>query len=472
MEGLNGMKNFSVCVKKMSFIVIFIFLILSSGYSTVFAAEPQLCVSPQKVEISEAGKEITVEINVENIINLYGVDVRISFDPSVVEVKDALENSPGTQIEQGEVFLNQNFFSLNTVDNDNGNIQFVQVGITGFTGNGTVAKITFVAKKKGSTVLDFTQVFLSDEEGQAIIAPVKGGTLVVGGADQPDLPSDGTSNEVPEPSPGQEQDDKLGTGNEVPEPSPEQEQGDKLETGNKGNTGNNTSSNQGINTGGKTGSNTRSKTENGTGSNNASNPGTGTENNTEIIKAGTNLNDMKDHWAENSVEKLVTMGIVNGYEDSTFKPEAKVTRAEFVKMVVLASGVLDRPASVTVNFSDSSKIPMWAESFFRAAAGNGLIKGDNENRVLPGKQLTRAELAAIIVRAAGLEQEAQNYKLDLSFKDKGALPSWARGYIGVAVQQGIVSGFPDNTFRYDAVATRAQAAVMIDRLIEKLHSPQ
>jgi hypothetical protein len=436
----NEMKTLANWKKKYILSMIIGILTLAFSSVNVFGAAPQVVINPQKVEINEAGQEAVVTIDLKGMVDLYGFDVKISYDPSVLEVKDALENDPGIQIEPGAALLNL-FWTLNTVDNEKGTIQFVQVGTAGFTGDGTAAKITFAAKKKGSTIINFNDVFLSDAEGQAIIASLNGGVVSVGGVGQGDEPPTGTSNEVPS--------------------SPqESNQGGNQGTGNENSTGNNTGSKPESGTPGTGGGTDTGKNEGGK-------PETGS-----VINPVSGLIDIKGHWAENSIEKLFQMGILNGYEDKTFKPAGKVTRAEFLKMAVLAGGFLGKASSDTSSFSDYKQIPAWAIPFFRAALGTGLIKGDGDNCLAPTKQITRAELAAVIVRAAGLEQEAREYKGDLSFQDQDKIPAWARGYIGVAVEQGILNGFPDKTFKYDNVATRAETAVMIDRLVEKLRGAQ
>ena len=54
------------------------------------------------------------------------------------------------------------------------------------------------------------------------------------------------------------------------------------------------------------------------------------------------LNDINGHWAEGEIRDLVNKGIINGYEDSTFKPDNEITRAEFVSIINKALGLTDR----------------------------------------------------------------------------------------------------------------------------------
>ena len=55
-----------------------------------------------------------------------------------------------------------------------------------------------------------------------------------------------------------------------------------------------------------------------------------------VFAAQSDLSDVKGHWAEQSIEKAIANGWVNGYPDKSFKPDGTITRAEFVKMLMAA----------------------------------------------------------------------------------------------------------------------------------------
>jgi hypothetical protein len=165
-----------------------------------------------------------------------------------------------------------------------------------------------------------------------------------------------------------------------------------------------------------------------------------------------------DHWAYSYVESLVEKGVINGYPDGTFKPQKTVTRAEFAKMIVLARGWPLLSISQT-SFSDVST-DYWGHQYIETARFYRAIKGYPDGSFRPGAKIKRSEIATIIVRAG-------EFEINISGSKFSDLPSshWAYNYILTARNQQIVSGYPDGTFRPEGYATRAEAATMIERML-------
>jgi|DewCreStandDraft_2_1066082.scaffolds.fasta_scaffold00397_40 hypothetical protein len=100
----------------------------------------------------------------------------------------------------------------------------------------------------------------------------------------------------------------------------------------------------------------------------------------------------------------------------------------------------------------------------------GLISGYPDGTFRPRQQVTRAELAAVVLRALGLEGEAlAKQDAALPFGDAAGIQAWARGYVAVAVERKILLPYPDQTIRAHVPATRADVAVAVDHLMEKLN---
>ncbi|HHX27974.1 MAG TPA: hypothetical protein GX716_03075 [Firmicutes bacterium] len=173
------------------------------------------------------------------------------------------------------------------------------------------------------------------------------------------------------------------------------------------------------------------------------------------------LNDIPGHWAEKYILRLVSLGVVGGYEDGSYRPEAGITRQEFAKMVVLAAG-LEADAEPELTFADAGEIAGWARGYVSAAVNAGIITGVGDNRFAPADPVTRAQAATMIIRALGIEASGTPE----AFADGDAIPEWALSSIQAAVEKAIIDGFEDNTFRPDLNATRAQAAKMLSRLTE------
>ncbi len=173
------------------------------------------------------------------------------------------------------------------------------------------------------------------------------------------------------------------------------------------------------------------------------------------------VKDISGHWAEFNIQKGLEKGITNGYRDGTFKPDRTVTRSEFCKLVVLALGY--KPVSSPhLSFKDRGSIPDWAEGYIARAVDKGLIDGYTDDTFRPNRQITREEMAVILIRAAGLEDEADDARNDgLDFRDAAQVQKWARGAVVIAVEKEIISGYPNDNFGPGRHASRAEAVTML-----------
>jgi len=172
------------------------------------------------------------------------------------------------------------------------------------------------------------------------------------------------------------------------------------------------------------------------------------------------------HWAANVIKELCQKGIIGGYPDGTFKPGNDITRAEFTKIIVKALGLAEEnPAAPT--FKDVAPGD-WYFGVVEAAAKAGLVKGYEKGEFRPNAKITRQEIAAILVRALGKQDAAAaSANAKTAFKDDQSIASWARGSVVVAVQEGLIKGYPDGTFGPKKNATRAETCAMVSRFLEK-----
>ncbi len=183
---------------------------------------------------------------------------------------------------------------------------------------------------------------------------------------------------------------------------------------------------------------------------------------TKILPPPCVFNDLtKEHWAYECIITLCRKGIVGGYPDKTFRPGRNITRAEFTKLLVGTLGLAkDTPAQPT--FEDV-KPADWYYECVETAAKAGLIRG-YKGKFRPNDFITRQEMTAIMIRAMGKESEAlakAQEKIDMT--DEAQISSWARGCVVLAVESGLIVGYPDKTFGPGKNTTRAEAAVIICR---------
>jgi heme-binding NEAT domain protein len=191
-------------------------------------------------------------------------------------------------------------------------------------------------------------------------------------------------------------------------------------------------------------------------SNSDNDEGSTTQPQTSVFK------DVAKHWAASSIEKATKLGIAKGYQDGTFRPNGNVTRAEFATFI---SRALKLPTgSSQREFSDTVNTQAWAKPYIAQVVEAGLVFGYSDQTFKPERAITRAELAVIIARAAGLNTTTTGQKL--TFKDSNDVPSWAVNAISAAVEAGLIQGKTGNQFDPNGQATRAEALTMIMRLLD------
>lgn len=179
----------------------------------------------------------------------------------------------------------------------------------------------------------------------------------------------------------------------------------------------------------------------------------------EQLPPGQNFSDVPDsYWARAAILEMSAKGYISGYKDGTFRPDEKISRAEFVTILVrslhLQAGTNGRV------FSDTSN--HWAKDSIATAAGLNICAGYADGSFKPDALISREEMAVMVIKAAAMEQASG----ETNFADNSRISGWAKGSILAVVNQHIMNGYPDNTFRPKANASRAEAVVVIKALLK------
>ena len=177
--------------------------------------------------------------------------------------------------------------------------------------------------------------------------------------------------------------------------------------------------------------------------------------------------DMVSHWADVTIGKLIELGVINGYGDGTFRPDNTITRAEFSTIVRKAFKYDEVEGN---SFEDTSN--HWAKNEVHTLVVSGVIdKAEYGDLYMPDKNITRIEMAKMIVRAVGLGEQAKGMAgNNTKFVDNAEIPTADRGYIIIASDNGIINGYPDLTFKPYGEATRAEASTMVINALDYLTS--
>ncbi|WP_181907438.1 S-layer homology domain-containing protein [Cohnella lupini] len=170
------------------------------------------------------------------------------------------------------------------------------------------------------------------------------------------------------------------------------------------------------------------------------------------------LSDINGHWAEKAIQEGAAVGLVSGYSDGTFRPEQSVTRAEFVTML---HRLLEWSAGAKAIFVDDADILPWANESVSAAVNAGVVSGYPDQSFRPGARISRAEAAVMVSKADGL-QVAKVTKTE--FADDAAIAAWTKPYINAAQTAGLIQGQGGNKFNPLSNMTRAEAVVLLLRL--------
>lgn len=189
----------------------------------------------------------------------------------------------------------------------------------------------------------------------------------------------------------------------------------------------------------------------------------------QSILAQARLSDISGLWAESCITSLADRGIINGYPDGSFRPNAPVNRAEFATMVATAFPNVATMNSTAGQFYDVSA-GYWASPAIRSVSQKGFLTGYPDGSFRPTQNIPRAQ--ALIALSSGLDyQPTQSVSQTLgNYADSNAIPTYARNGIAAATEKQMVVNYPNvQNLRPTQVATRADIAAF---LCQALKTPQ
>ncbi len=189
-----------------------------------------------------------------------------------------------------------------------------------------------------------------------------------------------------------------------------------------------------------------------------------------LAKWNRDFTDTAAHWAYETLVMMGARSVARGYPDGSFVPDGRVTRGEFAALLLRALG-RQTIAPEVASFSDVEPW-MWHYRAIETCVKLGLVTGYEDGSFRPDAQISRQEMAAMIVRAMTLVRTApvltagEADELLGKFVDASGIGGWAVEPVAKAVKTGIVLGRTETTFEPTGEATRAEAVVMLKRLLE------
>ncbi|MEW9700392.1 S-layer homology domain-containing protein [Paenibacillus sp. SI8] len=183
-----------------------------------------------------------------------------------------------------------------------------------------------------------------------------------------------------------------------------------------------------------------------------------------VAESRKTFGDLASHWARKDIEVMVARHMVNGVDDNAFAPDNNITRAEFAALLSRVLKLGD--AAGDSAFQDVAGNEWYAGDVMKAAKA-GIIEGADRN-FRPGDMISRQEMAVMIQRAYHYAGGKVSALKETAFTDKASISTWAEEAIKSVYALGIVSGRPDGSFGPMDHATRAEGAVMLKALMDKL----
>lgn len=182
--------------------------------------------------------------------------------------------------------------------------------------------------------------------------------------------------------------------------------------------------------------------------------------------------DMSAHWAAPEVEYMASKRIVSGVSNTAYAPDRAITRAEFTALLVRALGLRVQPVASGDVFADVTA-SAWYASVVEAGVQAGLVRGMSESSFAPEEAVTREQMAVMLAnsRAIATGETARSgaaASVLRRFVDAAELSPWAVDAMATAVAAGWIQGMGAYRLASADMATRAQAAVMLERLLREI----
>lgn len=172
----------------------------------------------------------------------------------------------------------------------------------------------------------------------------------------------------------------------------------------------------------------------------------------------------QSHWAAGAIQELASKLVISGTSEQTFEPESKITRAQFTAL--LARALKLKAANLTTSFQDVQSSD-WFASEVAAAVQAGIVNGREIDTFEPNALVSREEMAAILMRSYRLLHSQTASAAAPSFSDEAAIGEWALTDVKAAAALSLIQGRSEGQFEPQGLATRAEAAQVLYRLLAK-----
>ena len=171
-----------------------------------------------------------------------------------------------------------------------------------------------------------------------------------------------------------------------------------------------------------------------------------------------------DAWYKDAVQYAYDNGLMTGVSANEFAPEQTTTRAMIVSILARLEGVESAEAAGFADVDDND----WYATAVNWAANVGVVNGYEDNTFRPNQPITREQLAAILMNYAAYKGYDVSARADLShYSDADSISSWANDVLLWAVAEKLITGVTADTLQPQGAATRAQVAAILQRFLSE-----
>jgi parallel beta-helix repeat protein len=168
------------------------------------------------------------------------------------------------------------------------------------------------------------------------------------------------------------------------------------------------------------------------------------------------LTDVTGHWAEAFIRELNKLDIITGFKDKTFKPDATMTRAQYAALLVKAFNPSAKRQAI--KFRDVPE-SFWASKVIQQAYQGQFLSGYPDNSFHPNENIQRVQILVSLVNGLGLTTTT---KISKAFEDQNKIPNYALDEIAIASSKRIIVNYPKiSQLNPTRDATRGEVAAMV-----------
>lgn len=174
-----------------------------------------------------------------------------------------------------------------------------------------------------------------------------------------------------------------------------------------------------------------------------------------------------DHWAYDAIQYFYNQNVIVGMGDETFAPDRFVTREEFAKLLAVIFS-RTQTAATEQTFSDVTP-DMWSYNYIESVKEflTGYYPTGAKPFFNPQGKAVREDIAYSLVKIIGLDKDGLKDKTVFDrFTDSDEISPSIKDYVGIAMENGLIRGYEDNTFRPDQGITRAETAMLLFRALK------